>query len=639
MVESSSVPVESSRRKGAAVALLLLLVLLLVLLWDWNWVKGPVERAVGSATGREFRIEGDLDVRPAPFRPTVIAHGVVLGNPEWTGRDEMLRVERAEIRWAIWHLLRGEVVLPEVRLASPVLNLERDEQGRANWVFGDEPDPDPLPTQYPRIDQLWIEDGVFRLVEATRNTDLEVAVRSGEPTDDGALAPLLLDGGGSYRENEFTIKGRIASPVELVGDEERYLVDLQAQAGATRARVYGGVRTPLQLQDFNLKFDIAGDTMAHLYPLLGLAIPETPPYALEGWLARTGQLWSYRRVSGVVGDSDLAGEVSVDAGRERSLLTANLQSDRLDLDDLAGFIGGEPRLDEVEAAQPSARFFPDDAYDTTKLRSMDADVRLVAHRLISPTLPLESMDAHLKLEDGDLRLDPMNFGLAGGQVESRIHLDARQQPIAADIQMTARRMELPKLFPGGAPESQGRVGGKLALRGRGNSVAALMASADGDVGFAMGRGQISNLTLELAGLDIAEALRFMIGKDQVVLVHCGFGDFEVTNGVMSVRDFAFDTTDTIMLAEGSLDLGDESFDLILKPRPKDFSPFSLRSPLRVGGNFRNPTIRPQGGPLILRAAAAVGLYALAPPLALIALVETGPGEDADCVARESLPQG
>jgi uncharacterized protein involved in outer membrane biogenesis len=638
MVEPASVPVDPPRRKHAAAVLLLLLGLLLLLLWDWNWFKGPVQRAVGAATGREFRIEGDLDVELGVFRPVVIANGVVLGNTDWAEEREMFRADHARIEWAVWHILRGKVVLPELRLTAPVLNLERDAEGRANWSFKDEPETDPLPTSYPDIDQLWINEGRFRLVEATYRTDLEVAVRSGEPYAEGRRAPLLLAGGGIYRDNGFKLEGRIASPVQLVDTERPFRINLEASAGGTRARLVGAVRTPLQLQDFDLGFDIAGGNMGELYTLLGLAIPDTPAYALEGRLARIGQVWSYRDVTGTVGDSDIAGEVTVDASGARTLFTADLVSERLDLDDLAGFIGGTPQIEGSGSGAPGGRLFPSTPYDTTKLRAMDADVRLVAKSLISPTLPLESMDAHLKLKDGDLLVDPVAFGMAGGEVEGRIHLDAREQPIAADIQAVARRLDLPKLFPGGAPESEGRIGGKLDIRGRGNSVAALMATADGEFGIAMGRGRISNLTLELAGLDFAEALRFMIGEDRVIPVHCGFGDFEVSGGVMTARDFAFDTTDTIMLAEGSINLGDESFDLILKPRPKDFSPFTLRSPLRVGGTFRDPTIRPQGGPLILRAAAAVALYSLAPPAALIALVETGPGEDADCVARESLPK-
>ncbi|KFN47769.1 AsmA family protein [Arenimonas metalli] len=627
-------------RQRRAWILFALLMVLLVLLFDWNWYKRPVQAAVALATGRSFAIEGDLDVDLAFFRPTITAHDVVLGNAEWSGQDEMFRARRVEIQWAFWHLFAGRVYLPQVRLAGAELLLERDKERRVNWRFSDEPRDDAAPRDLPDIDQLWLTDSRMRLVEKPFRTDLSVEVRSGRPAEGESFAPLLLGGAGTYRGNDFQLQGRIDSPLLLAEREEPFRVDLEARAGATRARATGALATPLQLEDFDLGFEISGDDMAELYTLLGLAIPTTSAYRLEGQLARQDGVWSYRDVTGVVGDSDLAGEVVVDGTRERTLLRADLRSERLDFDDLAGFIGGKPRAGEGQRpvpAVPGPRLFPDQPYDLAKLRAMDADVRLRARRVLSPTLPLESMDGRLVVVDGELKLDPLKLGVAGGEVEAVVRLDSRQSPIAAEIALTARRLELPKLAPEAAPESTGRIGARIELRGRGNSVAKFMASAHGDLDLAMGPGQVSNLTLELAGLDFAEALRFLLGKDRVVPVRCGFADFTVADGTMTLDNFAFDTTDTLLLAEGTADLGDESLDLLLKPRPKDRSPFSLRSPLRVGGTFKSPTIRPQGGPLLLRSAAAAALYALAPPAALLALVETGPGENADCL-NQTAPE-
>ncbi len=628
---------DTRRRRLAAIGLLALLFVLLLLLWDWNWFKGPVERHVEAATGREFSIEGDLDVELSLTRPTIIAHGVVLGNPDWAGEREMIRVDQARIQWAIWKLWGGDVVLPRVELEKPRLWLERGADGQANWTFSDEPADDTVPTNYPDIGELLVRDGRFRLVEPSLKTDIDVAVRSDESASEGR-APLLLAGTGRYRDAEFELDGRIDSPLELIDAEDRFVIDLRARAGATRAHASGGLATPLQLQDFDLAFELSGADMAQLYPLLGLAIPRTPPYRLKGRLGRTGEVWSYREFTGIVGDSDLAGNASVDPSRERTFLKADLVSQRLDLDDLAGFIGGTPQAGEGSgtpvAAQASApdRIFPTREYDVGRLRSMDADVTLKARRINSPGLPVEAMTAHLMLEDGDLRLDPLDFAVAGGDIASRVRLDARQTPIAASIDVRARGLELPKLAPEGAPESTGRIGGRIQVAGRGNSVAALMDTADGELQLGMGRGQISNLMLELAGLDIYEALRFLIGKDRVVPIRCAYADFKVEDGVATSRAFAFDTTDTVLLAEGSIDLGEERLDLRLNPRPKDPSPLSLRSPLRVRGPIKDPTVRPEGGPLILRTAIAAALYTVAPPAAILALIETGPGEDTACGA-------
>jgi uncharacterized protein involved in outer membrane biogenesis len=214
-----------------------------------------------------------------------------------------------------------------------------------------------------------------------------------------------------------------------------------------------------------------------------------------------------------------------------------------------------------------------------------------------------------------------------------VHLDARRTPIAASVDLTARGLDLGQLTPDTAPPSAGRIGGRVQVAGTGNSVSALVSTADGEAQLGMGSGRISNLLLELAGIDIYEALKFMIGKDKIIPIRCAYADLAITHGVAESRQFAFDSTDTVLYVEGQIHLGDERYDLRLKPRPKDMSPFSLRSPLRLTGTLKHPKVRPEAGPLLLRAAAAVALYSLAPPAALLALIETGPGEDTGCGAE------
>jgi AsmA family protein len=628
------------RWKGAprwqkVLAVVLLAIVVLVLAWDWNWFKGPIERRVETATGRQFEIEGDLDVDLHWTRPTVIANDVVLGNAAWSKTDdEMFRVDQARITWAFWRMFKGQVLLPRIELDRPNLLMERDGDGRANWTFRDDGDaPD-----YPDIGQLLVDGGRFRLLEPSYRTDIRVFVQSGEPEAGDALAPLLLDGDGTYRDGDFELEGRVDSPLEFIDRDEAYRVDLRARAGGTKAHAFGGLAVPLDPDAFDIGFELSGGDLAELYTLFGLALPRTPAYRLEGTLARDGKLWHYRGFKGVVGDSDLAGDATVDPSGKRMKLTANLVSARLDFDDLSGFIGGTPRAGEGRAAAPAVpgdpnRVFPAREYDIGKLRSMDADVRLRATRVNSPKLPLENMLAHLKLVDGDLRLDPLDFGIASGEIESTVHLDARQAPIAATVDVTARGLDLGQLTPKSAPPSAGRIGGRVRISGRGNSVASLVATADGEAQLGMGRGKISNLLLELAGIDIYEALKFMIGKDRIIPIRCAYADMAIQRGVAQSRQMAFDTTDTVLFVEGQVHLGEERYDLRLKPRPKDPSPISLRSPLRLTGTLKHPKIRPEAGPLIARGLLAAALYAVAPPAALLALIETGPGEDTGCGAE------
>lgn len=113
-------------------------------------------------------------------------------------------------------------------------------------------------------------------------------------------------------------------------------------------------------------------------------------------------------------------------------------------------------------------------------------------------------------------------------------------------------------------------------------------------------------------------------------IRCAFGDFSVKNGVMDARSLAFDTTDTIIIGEGTIDLRDETLGLTLKPRPKDRSLFAFRAPLQVDGTFKHPGFRPDMKRVGLRGAIALALGNIAPPAALLATLEMGGGEDAGC---------
>ena len=635
----------SRSRHRAAIVVVVSAILFAIIWWlfDWNWFKGPIERRVEATTGREFSIGGALDV-DLGWTPTVRADAIELGNAAWSDDPRMVAMEQLEFRIELWPLLRGDVVLPAVTLRKPRLVLERNAELAANWQFDDgAPDKNKKPAEWPDVGALIVEDGELLVRDPALATDLRLDIDSGTPSNGDALAPLVLDGEGTYRDVPFTLDGRVESPLQLQNRERPYRVALNATAGPTRARARGEIYSPLQFHDFDVRFALGGNDLADLFPLLGIALPQTPPYTLDGRLQRDGLKWYYRSFTGTVGDSDLAGDVIVDTGRERPMFTAKLTSQRLDFDDLAGFVGLPPSSKAGETASPEQaergaalaaqdKVLPQQPYRLDKLRAMDADVTLDAAQVIAPPLPIEALSGHLVIESGLAKLQPLTLQAAGGRIESFVSLDASRDPIVTDAQIALRGLQLPKLFPNAelTEDSSGRIGGKFVLQGTGNSIAQMLGTSNGEIGLVMGRGRISNLLLELAGLDLAEALRFKLGKDRIIPVRCAHADFGVTDGVMQTRQFAFDTTDTVLYAEGSVSLRDETFDLILRPQPKDRSLVSLRSPLRVSGTFKDPSVLPKAGPLALRGIAAAALYSIAPPAILLALLETGPGEDSDC---------
>ena len=625
-----------SRPVAIGLGVLALALVVLVVLFDWNWLKVPVERQVQAQTGREFHIGGDLHVDLGRVT-TISGEALTFGNASWSKQATMASADRAEFDLEIWPLFKGQIRIPDIRLSKPTLRLETGPDGVGNWVFGDK-NGDPI-----RFRKIWIDDGRLQFFNAPKKTDIDISVNSSQPRREDAAPPIDIKGKGRWIGNPFTISGRAESPFELSNSDEPYRINLRADAGPTHAHARGNLINPFQLRDFNLQLALSGQDMEDLYPLIGIATPATPPYKLDGRLIRKGDVWRYQGFKGTVGDSDMGGTATVTVGRERPFLQADLVSRRLDLDDLAGFLGAPPQSGGNESTNPElkaqalalaadTRVLPDKPYDLAKLRSMDADVRLKAHRINAPKLPLDDMDAHLKLNAGILQLVPLNFGVAGGDIRSTIRMDARESVIRTQANISARRLNLSKLFPDVklTQDAVGLLGGDMAIVGTGNSIAAMLGSADGDITLGMGHGQISNLLMELAGIDIAEALKFLVTKDRKVPIRCAFGDFAVKDGLMQSRALAFDTEDTLIVGEGKISLKEETLDLELRPRPKDRSILALRSPLVVGGTFKDPSFRPDFKRLGLRGALAVTLGSIAPPAALLATLELGPGKDSSC---------
>jgi uncharacterized protein involved in outer membrane biogenesis len=125
-------------------------------------------------------------------------------------------------------------------------------------------------------------------------------------------------------------------------------------------------------------------------------------------------------------------------------------------------------------------------------------------------------------------------------------------------------------------------------------------------------------------------LKFKVKGDEGVEIRCGVADFGVKKGVMNADVVVLDTSDTKLVVTGDINLANEQLNLTIRPEPKDKSPVSLRSPIHIRGELSRPKIVPEAGRITARGVGALALAAVNPLLALLPLIETGPGIDSDC---------
>ena len=612
----------------------LLLVAAAVYFFDWNLARPYIARKVTESTGRSFAINGDLEVHLS-LRPRIVANGVVMGNAPWSKDPVMAEIRRADFRIDLLKLLGGRLALPELSLSELRLVLEVNQDGTRNWVF----DQRGKQGEFPAIGALAIDRGSVKYRDPTANTDVAFEINTpleGIPGEADAMVELT--GKGRFKGMPSTLHARGGALLALRNAERPYPIKASAMLGTTMVSVEGMLIDPLRLKGEELDFRLEGSDLALLYPIVGVPIPPTPAYKLAGFLSHSGELWTFKRFKGTVGKSDIAGDFSVDRGRAPQLITADLVSRSVDMKDLGGFIGANRGAKPSEHPPHADKLLPTEPFSLEKLRAADADVRFKGASIITQKMPLENMDAHLIVKDGTLKLAPLNFGIAGGNLVTQIAMDGRESHIVTHADIAAKGLHLNQLVPGSElnAASAGTMGGRAKLDATGNSMAQMLATANGEAALIMDGGSVSELLLRLSNLDIANSILVLLGGDQQVPIRCMVANFKAVRGDFKVQDLVLDTPKVRITGEGNVNFADESLHLRLVPQSQGFSLASLRGPLVVTGPFKKPSVHPDMGKVGARGGLALGLGVLTSGIGvLIPLLDFGEDKLSNCAVLMS----
>ena len=609
---------------AAIVACLLLLVAALYF-FNWNLARPYIAGKVAASTGRSFAINGDLDVRLSLW-PRIIANDVVMGNAEWSKDPVMLELKHADFRVDLLKLLVGRLSFPEISLSELHLVLEVNKDGSPNWVFG-QPGKE---GEFPNIEALTIDRGTLKFRDPTINTDLDFEINTAD-ANKGEVGPMAeLSGKGRFKGMETTLNARGGALLSLRDPDHPYPLRLTATLGTTKASIDGTLVDPLHLDNEEVNFQLEGSDLALLFPIMGMPLPPTPAYKLAGYLSHTGNIWAFRRFKGTVGNSDLYGDFSVDVGRIPHLITADLGSLTLDMKDLVGIIGAD------RAVKPSGRVLPSEPFSLDKLRAADADVRFTGAKIITQNLPVKKMTAHIFVKDGMLKLAPLDFDVAGGNLVTEITMNGRKSHIVTHADITAKGLHLDQLFPPSKMNnaSAGTMGGRIALDANGDSVAQMLGTANGEAALIMDGGTVSELLLRLSNLDIANSFLLLLGGDKQVPIRCMVANFKAVEGDFQVQEMVLNTPKVNIAGEGHVNFADESLHLRLDSKGNSLA--ALRGPILVAGTFNKPSVHPDMNKVVARGGLAVGLGVLTAGIgAMIPLLEFSKDQSGNCAALVS----
>jgi uncharacterized protein involved in outer membrane biogenesis len=517
---------------------LLLAGVVFLLFGDLGRLRGPIERRVGAAIGRELNIDGSftLDLLPSP---RLVAEDVTLAGSEWSDEPFMARVGLLRLEVDLWSLFRGPVRVEDLEIVKARVRLERNAEGDANWDFGFGDRRRERDAGRPGSAVLWerirLEDVELSYHDPSRESPVRCAIdRLHAGLDAEGVFAVLLEGALDSAPVQF--EGRI-TPLHRLFEGEPWLHRLDGRVGRIEFTTHGNVDEIASLRGVDIELEASGPDIATVTDFLDL------PSLGSGRFRLDGKAESSSRGVSLSLNADLV-ELQIDArGHVDSLaeprdleLQWNVSGANLYA---AGALVGWNRLPEGPF-EASGRLSGDGARTTLdRLRARVGDHRLSVEGVVRTSSSLVDRNLEFRMAGPDLsafsalagaRLPSRRYRLEGRLVRrgerieiarlagklGRIDLEATGM---ADEDLRLARAELDfrasgpdlssiealigRTVPPGPMEVQGHLArepSRLVLRNVEGRVGETAFQLDGEVAFAAGLAG-TDLRLRVGGRD------------------------------------------------------------------------------------------------------------------------------------------
>lgn len=551
--------------------------------------RQPIEHHASAALGRAVTIDGGIRLLVTPFSLHLSVDDVRIANAEWAESEDLLRAGTVSARLATFDLLIGRYAPRSLGLQHGKLHLERRfTDGAANWEIGAERKLfDPALVQ--RIDA---DDLLLQYDDPRRETEAWLKVVGVGP---GAVR---LSGNGNVGDRSYRLNGSAQS-----AEGQPFQFAMDAAGPDIALRLEGEGEGPFKLPKAKLNGGARGHDLAALASLAGLELPASSDFKLTAELRRGRGGWHFSRIAGHVGQTDLAGKLTLDQRGERPRIVAELSSKSFDLAEgmrllgLRAESGSEAGL-HYGGSPSTARLLPDATLSREALGRFDAVINYTAETVSGAPLAASHLTMRLALVDGRMMVSPASIDLGGGFLSSDIFIDARRSPALAryDIRLSPTPMGNVLAGWGVSPqETTALARGRIQLSGRGNTLRETIGNAEGRIALLMPAGRVRMQRASSSELDMEHLRSAMFGRGgnalgEMTSLNCGLIAFSVRDGIATSDPLLIDTDGHVLTGRGEIDLRSERIDMRLEADGKESAWFARPAPLIIGGTLTDPMV-------------------------------------------------
>lgn len=306
----------------------------------------------------------------------------------------------------------------------------------------------------------------------------------------GGLLADLFEEKKSWKALKVKITGQVGKkPLQITGDVgplsalhagHDLKVKLSVMQDDLKVRLDGTFASLSEVKGSRFAIDASGPSLSRMNPLLGLEMPDTPPFKVTAQLEGSERRLQVKKLNVTSGESDISGELSIPLVQGERI-EGKLESRALHL---------EKFLEQSDKPAGDDQPFLERELSTEALQGLDGSVRLNVRRLHLVAIELEQFSLDAALDKGHLKLTM-------GAENERLSADVDLKPVGTEWQLALNhkgKMDLGELIDRkkyGEDKSQAPVELEFHLEGTGNSPAKLLQSAEGQFLMVIGEGELS----------------------------------------------------------------------------------------------------------------------------------------------------
>ena len=391
----------------------------------------------------------------------------------------------------------------------------------------------------------------------------------------------------------------------------------------------GSIESVSDAPDFNLQVLSKAADPAQWGELFGISLPQLHPLTFNG---RYSSLEQEHRLEGELrlGKTRFQTYIRQPTGQLRFQLEARASSPSVYLEDI-GMPPGEPEktAPQKQAAASKGPFFDNRPLPVESLQSGDFSLNLQADRVVGPNAAVGPVDIDITLKNGRLRLTTSDVGYQHGQLSLDSVIDTSGLEPQFSLKLSAEDVDIDDTlaYLGKPLHVEGQLNLTADIKSHGRTSKEMAVNLSGEFGVAVENGRIQR-GVEMIASDALDLLLTAPAKDMYTDLNCMAGQLVFDDGNGTIQVLYLDTPGVRAKGGGSINLGAETLDILIKPESKRRF-IRPSSPVRIKGPLGDPSVTkiPANEAAILAGQLAVPIIAL--PARALGLLWSVINEDKD----------